>query len=64
MSVPGAENPRKIHNIVDSQMDKFKGVYGRLLSELDGLAVVGGPGGSLQVRSTSSSPLLSRTERR
>ncbi|KAL7418097.1 mitochondrial matrix Mmp37-domain-containing protein [Mrakia frigida] len=41
MSVPGAENPRKIHNIVDSQMDKFKGVYGRLLSELDGLAVVG-----------------------
>lgn len=48
MMIPGAENPRKVANIVDSQMDKFKGVYERLLSELSGLAVVGVPGGSLQ----------------
>jgi hypothetical protein len=53
MSIPGAENPRKIHNIVDAQMDKFKGVYGRLLQELDGLAVVGVPGGSLHARISS-----------
>jgi len=50
MSIPGAENPRKVNNIVDAQMDRFQGVYGRLLSELDSLAVVGVPGGKLHVR--------------
>lgn len=54
MSVPGAENPAKVGNIVDSQMERFRGVYGRLLSELDGLAVVGGHGGTLHVRPFSS----------
>lgn len=54
MSIPGAENPRKVNNIVDAQMDRFQGVYGRLLSELDSLAVVGVPGGSLHVRLPSN----------
>lgn len=53
MSIPGAENPRKVTNIVDAQMDRFQGVYGRLLSELDSLAVVGVPGDKLHVRSPS-----------
>lgn len=54
MSIPGAENPRKVGNIVDAQMNRFQGVYGRLLSELDSLAVVGVPGGKLHVRLSRS----------
>lgn len=63
MSVPGAENPAKVGNIVDSQMERFRGVYGRLLSELDGLAVVGGHGGTLHVHfSTAFSSLKNITD--
>lgn len=49
MMIPGAENPRKVVNIVEAQMERFQGIYGRLLKELDSLAVVGVPGGLLQV---------------
>ncbi|CED83188.1 Uncharacterized conserved protein [Phaffia rhodozyma] len=48
MMIPGAENPRKVVNIVEAQMDRFQGIYGRLLVELGSLAVSGSSGDVLQ----------------
>lgn len=37
MSIPGAENPHKVKNIVAPQMHRFRGLYGRLLSGMGGV---------------------------
>lgn len=38
MSIPGAENPDKVKNIVSPQMHRFRGLYGRLLRGMGGVA--------------------------
>jgi hypothetical protein len=37
MSIPGAENPHKVKNIVSPQIHRFRGLYGRLLYEMKGV---------------------------
>ena len=37
MSIPGAENPHKVKNIVSPQIHRFRGLYGRLLYGMKGV---------------------------
>ncbi|KAJ9114983.1 hypothetical protein QFC22_005311 [Naganishia vaughanmartiniae] len=38
MSIPGAENPKKVQNIVRPQIDRFRGLYFKLLQEIGGVS--------------------------
>lgn len=43
MSIPGAENPQKVQNIVRPQIDRFRGLYFKLLREIGGVSPASGP---------------------
>lgn len=43
MSIPGAENPQKVQNIVRPQVDRFRGLYFKLLREIGGVSPASGP---------------------
>jgi hypothetical protein len=38
MSIPGAENPQKVKNIVRPQIPRFRGLYFKLLREIQGIS--------------------------
>lgn len=38
MSIPGAENPEKVKNIVRPQINRFRGLYFKLLREIKGIS--------------------------
>lgn len=52
------ENPKKVSNIVDAQMERFSSVYSTLLRRIDGLAVIGKEGERLTVRFWSTTSLF------
>jgi hypothetical protein len=43
MSIPGAENPQKVQNIVRPQVNRFRGLYFKLLREIGGVSPASGP---------------------
>lgn len=42
MSIPGAENPQKVRNIVRPQIPRFRGLYFKLLREIKGISPASG----------------------